>query len=53
MSGKKKPVSVKEEKADLLRLCHTVPLEVVKLGGFIVCILVPFLSCGQSNFVLF
>lgn len=25
---------IKQEKGDLLRLCHTVPLEVVSLGGF-------------------
>lgn len=25
---------VKQEEGDLLRLCHTVPLEVVSLGGF-------------------
>ncbi|CAF98335.1 unnamed protein product, partial [Tetraodon nigroviridis] len=32
-SGRNKRVGIKEEKGDLLRLCHTVPLEVVDLGG--------------------
>ncbi|XP_029697395.1 endonuclease 8-like 1 isoform X1 [Takifugu rubripes] len=32
-SGGNKNARVKEEKADLLRLCHTIPLEVVKLGA--------------------
>ncbi|XP_074532954.1 endonuclease 8-like 1 [Halichoeres trimaculatus] len=32
-SGRAKQRKVKEETGDLLRLCHTVPLEVVNLGG--------------------
>uniref|UniRef100_H3CSL4 Endonuclease 8-like 1 n=1 Tax=Tetraodon nigroviridis TaxID=99883 RepID=H3CSL4_TETNG len=32
-TGRNKRVGIKEEKGDLLRLCHTVPLEVVDLGG--------------------
>ncbi|XP_075872557.1 endonuclease 8-like 1 isoform X2 [Nelusetta ayraudi] len=32
-SNKAKQKKVKEQAADLLRLCHTVPLEVVSLGG--------------------
>ncbi|XP_008275039.1 endonuclease 8-like 1 isoform X2 [Stegastes partitus] len=32
-SARTKKSGVKEETADLLRLCHTVPLEVVNLGG--------------------
>lgn len=30
-------MGVKEEKTDLLTLCHKVPLEVLDLGGFSVC----------------
>lgn len=49
---------MKVEKADLLRLCHTVPLEVVDLGGFGVwfrlklSIFLPFVHSGQPDLIV-
>lgn len=58
MSGRIKNSRVKEEKADLLWLCHTVPLEVVDLGRFSVwfrlklSIFLPFIHRGQPDLII-